>query len=154
VNSADEPLKRPIPTDLEPGVYRLHGDVQTPALMIDLHRTGWATTTVDLRGAADKPAILEAFARGLDFPSWVGRNWDALDDALRDLSWWPAATCGRVILVCGWSRSPGAPLADLAIARDVLDTAVAAWAQSEAPLVVLLSDGQPDPSASALLAVD
>jgi hypothetical protein len=142
---ADEPLQRPIPTDLQPGVHRLPGDIATVALLLDLRRAGWAIATVDFRGAADKPTMLEAFARGLHFPAWVGRNWDALDDALRDLSWWPAAARGRVILVCGWSRSPEAPLADLVIVRDVLDTAVAAWAQSEAPLVVLLGDEHPRP---------
>ncbi len=33
----------------------------------------------------------DAFAAALDFPSWTGRNLDALLDALTDLSWQPDA---------------------------------------------------------------
>lgn len=32
-------------------------------------------------------APLEAIARALEFPAWFGRNWDALEDCLGDLSW-------------------------------------------------------------------
>jgi hypothetical protein len=91
---------------------------------------------VDLAEAADKAAILEAMGRGLVFPAWVGHNWDALDDALRDLSWWPAGTRGRLIVIRGASRG-GSPR-DRETLHDVLATATARWAASGTPLVVLL----------------
>jgi hypothetical protein len=91
---------------------------------------------VDLAEAADKAAILEAMGRGLVFPAWVGHNWDALDDALRDLSWWPAGTRGRLIVIRGASRG-GSPR-DRETLHDVLATAAARWAASGTPLVVLL----------------
>jgi hypothetical protein len=46
------------------------------------------------RGAPLDIAVIEAsenlfdsLSRGLELPSWFGRNWDALEDVLADLSW-------------------------------------------------------------------
>ncbi len=34
-----------------------------------------------------KPELLDALAKGLDFPNYCGRNWDALIDMFRTLDW-------------------------------------------------------------------
>jgi RNAse (barnase) inhibitor barstar len=34
-----------------------------------------------------KAELLVAFAKAFEFPDWWGRNWDALQDCMRDLSW-------------------------------------------------------------------
>lgn len=39
--------------------------------------------------APDKASVLAAFAAALDFPTWFGGNYDALADAVGDLSWLP-----------------------------------------------------------------
>lgn len=39
--------------------------------------------------APDKASALAAFAAALDFPAWFGGNYDALADAVGDLSWLP-----------------------------------------------------------------
>jgi hypothetical protein len=46
----------------------------------------------DLAGArcATRDALLDAIAGALAFPAHFGRNWDALEDCLTDLSWLPA----------------------------------------------------------------
>ena len=43
----------------------------------------------DISGAEvnDREALLDRLATELLFPEWTGRNWDALSDSLRDLSW-------------------------------------------------------------------
>jgi RNAse (barnase) inhibitor barstar len=37
-------------------------------------------------GGMDKQSVLKAFAEAIDAPAWFGKNYDALTDALRDLS--------------------------------------------------------------------
>jgi len=49
---------------------------------------GLQVRRIDL-GGADKHVLLLRIATALDFPSGLGRNWDALSDSLRDLSWLP-----------------------------------------------------------------
>lgn len=39
-----------------------------------------------VRAGRDKASVLDGFASALDLPTWFGRNWDALVDALRELS--------------------------------------------------------------------
>jgi hypothetical protein len=101
---------------------------------------GWSAAVVDLSDAMDKPTILEVLASALAFPAWVGRNWDALDDALRDLSWWPEGRLGRLIVVIGLERATVGSPRDRTMVRDVLRGAAAHWSVSDQPLVVLLTD--------------
>jgi hypothetical protein len=83
--------------------------------------------------AASKAELLEEFARALEFPAWVGRNWDALADALGDLSWLPA---GPHVVV--WVGSEALREAHPA-ALDVLRHATSASAGTARPLTVLLA---------------
>jgi hypothetical protein len=49
-----------------------------------------------------KDALLAELARALGFPAHFGRNWDALEDCLTDLSWLPAR--GYWLVVTGADR--------------------------------------------------
>jgi hypothetical protein len=68
---------------------------------------------VRLRGEEieDERKLLDALAVGFSFPGYFGRNWDAVDECLRDLSWLPAD--GYVLVVAGaerfWRRDPRLP---------------------------------------------
>ena len=42
---------------------------------------------IDLKRLASKAGFLGRAARALNFPDWFGKNWDALNDCLTDLSW-------------------------------------------------------------------
>lgn len=52
--------------------------------IIDLVSRGYDVRLV--RAGLDKASVLNAFAEGLGFADWFGHNWDALVDALRDLT--------------------------------------------------------------------
>ena len=43
-------------------------------------------------GIRSKQKLLAVVAEQLRFPAWTGRNWDAFEEALRDLSWLPNGT--------------------------------------------------------------
>jgi hypothetical protein len=43
-------------------------------------------------GIRSKLKLIAIVAQRLDFPAWSGRNWDAFEDSLRDLSWLPPGT--------------------------------------------------------------
>src|SRR5262245_15185998 len=69
----------------------------------------------------EKKILLENIATALGFPDWFGRNWDALEDCLGDLSWSKAE--GHVLLFSG--ASPGD---DLGVLTDVLRSSAEFWA--------------------------
>lgn len=123
---------------LEPRVTRLRSRSSTEDVVAHLARAGWSVRVVDVAEARDKAGLLGAFAVALAFPSWVGRNWDALDDALRDLSWWPAGARGRAIIVAGGGRLDDALAPDWPTLCDVLVTATERWRDTDAPLGVLV----------------
>ncbi len=79
----------------EAGVYRLN------CTLSDVHQAaneaGFAVFDADLTEAHGKGAVLAALAQAIEAPSWFGNNWDALADALGDLSWKSAP--GYVLLL-------------------------------------------------------
>ena len=86
-------------------------------------------------GIRDKGELLATLAERLGAPEWFGRNWDALEDGLRDLSWRDAPT----ILV-----HRDLPLDDdeeRAVYLDVLRDAVDGWQDTPGTLAVAFPDG-------------
>ena len=84
-------------------------------------------------GARGKEKLLGALAGKLRFPAYFGRNWDALDECLRDLSWLGGR--GRVVIVHeGLPFSPSS--ANMATYRSILADAVAAHRPGGSPPVL------------------
>ena len=123
---------------LDPGVHRLRSRSSTVDVTAHLVRVGWAVSVVDVSAVTDKAGMLRAFAVGLGSPPWVGRNWDALADVLRDLSWWPAGERGRAILVVGAARLGHDLDGEWATLCDVLTEAADHWRPAATPLGVLV----------------
>ena len=72
-----------------------------------------------------------------NFPSEFGANWDALADALCDLSWQPAS--GYVLLLRNASDTLGLSANDREIAQDIFADTVVYWRQQKKSFWVLFS---------------
>jgi hypothetical protein len=48
---------------------------------------GLVVVRIDMARLSSKTGLLGRAARALKFPEWFGKNWDALNDCLTDLSW-------------------------------------------------------------------
>ncbi|HSD17843.1 MAG TPA: barstar family protein [Thermomonas sp.] len=104
------------------------------ALVID---AGLHACPVDLRGCTDKATLLARMAGALAMPDGRGRNWDALGDALRDLSWLPAP--GYVLLVRDAHELRDADEAAFDTLVGLLDEASAEWATLGSPFWAFLA---------------
>ncbi len=102
------------------GVYRAS---RTDEIEDAISGTDLRLARISLAGARDKDAVLDALSLALGFPGWFGRNWDALEDCLADLSWRPAD--GHVLLV---ERFEALAQDELGILTDVLRASAGSWA--------------------------
>ncbi|GAB2501468.1 barstar family protein [Arenimonas alkanexedens] len=65
-------------------------EADLPPLLEAADGLGLRCVAIDLADCRDKAALLQRLAAGFAFPPGIGGNWDALADALSDLSWLPA----------------------------------------------------------------
>ena len=79
------------------GLYRLNCSPE--ALHDSVRRADFVLFEADIAAAHGKGEVLAELARAIAAPDWFGHNWDALADALGDLSWHPAP--GYVLLLNG-----------------------------------------------------
>ncbi|MFJ5637497.1 barstar family protein [Streptomyces goshikiensis] len=117
------------------------------AALADAEAAGWVTVRLDLAGVRSKAALMRRCGDALRVPGWFGGNWDALADALIDLSWLPAGpevpgAPGRLVAVTGWREFARARAGEWETFTEVLESAVEFWRDGGAgvPLVVLLGE--------------
>ena len=96
----------------------------------------FALARVDFAGCRDKDDALARIAAGLRFPEWFGGNWDALDDSVNDLSWWPAP--GYLLLIERAGSWQAANADDAATLVEILGDAARDWAKTRVPFWALL----------------
>jgi Barstar (barnase inhibitor) len=77
--------------------------------------------------------LFDSMARALGFPDWFGRNWDALEDVLGDLSW--RKSDGYVLVFRGYPAGE-----ELGILLDVLRTSAEYWAGRGKPFFAVFID--------------
>ncbi|MFD8577646.1 barstar family protein [Streptomyces virginiae] len=124
----------------------LHPQPLAPALAA-AEAAGRTTVRLDLDGVRGKAELMQRCGDALRLPEWVGGNWDALADALRDLSWLPVAAEGRLVAVTGWRGYAGARPAEWETFVEVLEEAVDFWRErGPGPgLAVVLATPEPGP---------
>ena len=91
---------------------------------------------LDLRGVSDKAGLLAAWAESIGAPGWVGRNWDAMDEAMRDLGW--ARAERYVLIVTGAGELASTDATAWQTALDILRMAVNEWQTRGIPMLVLI----------------
>src|SRR5689334_9842901 len=118
------------------GVYRAP---QAEAILEATQGSTLRVARIGLAGAAGKAALLKRVAAAMEFPSWFGGNWDALEDCLGDLSWTKAG--GHVLLIEG---AAGLATDEFGIFADILASAAAAWTERKRPFFAVFVDGPPN----------
>lgn len=98
----------------------------------------FAAVTVNLAGCGDRDEALERIGAALKFPSWFGRNWDALADCLADMSWWPAA--GYLVLLEHPDALREAEPESFDTLLEIIEEASQAWAEEQKPFWALLPE--------------
>jgi RNAse (barnase) inhibitor barstar len=108
------------------GVYRTS---KPDAILEALRGSGIDLARID----AGRQPLFDAIAKALEFPDWFGRNWDALEDCLSDLSWRPAS--GHLLLFESFAAGD-----ELGVLIDVLGSAAEYWAGRGRPFFAVFVD--------------
>ncbi len=95
---------------------------------------GYALFDIDLTGIHSKSEFLAIVAEKIEAPEWFGKNWDALADALSDLSWKNAP--GYVMLLVNCNENFNLLANDHDVARDILETTSEYWKSQGKPFWV------------------
>ncbi|MDD3883689.1 MAG: barstar family protein [Gallionella sp.] len=115
------------------GSYTLVCDVD--ALRASAAEAGVMVFEVDLKGIKGKQKFIAALAAAVVVPPDFGENWDALADALCDLSWCGKAG-GYALLLRNVNATLGLSAHDREIALDILADTTLYWRQRKVPFWV------------------
>lgn len=107
----------------EAGVYIINCE------LTDVHsaasEVGFTVFDADLATVQSKSEFLAVIAQAIEAPEWFGHNWDALADALGDLSWKPAA--GYVLMLRNGINTFNLLENDHETAKEILESTVSYW---------------------------
>ena len=137
-----ESLLTLLPDVKRAGVHRSHIDeaeITTAAKTLGLH-----VFRIDLAHARGKSGLLNQIATALRFPSHFGKNWDAVNDCLSDLSWIDGKGWVLILLHCDVFAAAYREVFDSAM--QVLSAVADSWREQKKPFWVLVhgkSDWQP-----------
>jgi hypothetical protein len=117
------------------GTYRASREEELLAAARD---AGLEVARIMLAGANDKAELLSHIAAALDFPTWFGGNWDALEDCITDLSW--RAARAHLLLFEGFERLRAARGDDFGVLLDILGSSAEFWAERGRPFFAVFVD--------------
>ena len=130
-----EAMQRRLVEHRKSGVYRA---VTMPeGLLAAAQALGLAVRKLDAASIKTKSQFLGLLGRALTFPSWYGRNWDALEDCLTDLSW--IEDGGLLVEVEGYATYAQADPDGFAILLDIFKTSAEYWRSEGRPFWVIFT---------------
>src|SRR3972149_2236288 len=99
-------------------------------------QAGCALFEADMAAVQGKGEFLAAVAQALKAPEWFGNNWDALADALGDLSWLNVSglpPSGYVLLLRNGGEMLGLSAADHGVASEIFAGTAGFWKSKRKP---------------------
>ncbi len=138
---ASDPTPQPVEFDdvlegrIANGIYPLADSSPVADMASAAAASGWRLLHLDCAAITTKDQCLAGWSEAADFPDWVGTNWDALADALGDLSWLHAE--GYVVLIENAETFATASPRDAATSAEIAAEAATEWADNGTPFVVL-----------------
>lgn len=112
------------------------------ALFQAAHSQGHHAYRIDLGLATSEKKLHQILARGLQFPEWYGRNWDALADCLSDMSWHEAD--GYVLILQRAEILRAAEPESFATFLEILADSARSWKDAGIAFRVLLNGDFPE----------
>lgn len=131
-----EPLKLLKSPDYPPGVYRFISRARPQPILAMITDWGWHAGYINGRFVNDKQTFLMAAGQAMAFPDYYGRNWDAFEEMVNDLSWITAA--GYALLYDNAYRFAAAQPEAWQVALSILQSAANNWQAEGIPFYVLL----------------
>lgn len=122
------------------GLYRLTGPAGT--LPSAVGNAGLQLVAIDLAKVRSKSKLFDTFARGFAFPRHFGRNWDALNDCLCDLSW--SGARGWVLQLGDGQDFNGRSPEEFDTLSQILLSVIEHWQSQGRMFCVLFSGAVPD----------
>jgi hypothetical protein len=119
-----------------PGVFRLSSRTHPATILATITDWGWHAGYINGRLVNDKETFLLTAGQAFAFPAYYGRNWDAFEEMVNDLSWITAA--GTLLLYDYVYRFAAAQPEAWQIALSILQSACANWQREGVPFYVLL----------------
>lgn len=134
------------------GIYRLDNTAHPGPILTTVTDFGWHTGYINGRLVSDKQTFLAAAGQAMAFPSYYGRNWDAFEEMVNDLSWLGLRAAeqninaddhtdygiGCILLYNEANRFATAQPRAWQIALDILQSASVRWQQEGVAFYVLL----------------
>lgn len=116
----------------EAGAYRLNCPLDE--LHAAAEHAGFALFEANMATVHGKGEFLAALAQAIRAPEWFGHNWDALADALEDLTWQPAP--GYVLVLRNGGGTLGLETEDYVTVSEILACTVSFWKSGGTPFWV------------------
>ena len=113
----------------EAGVYNITCDLNELRKAASV--VNFSVFDADLNNVHSKGEFLAAVAQAIAAPAWLGKNWDALADALGDMSWQTAQ--GYVLVLRNGGETFNLSASDHAIAREIMQETVNFWKRQAKP---------------------